>query len=654
MRRAALWAAATALLVAMASFMQQSRRDEGDTDRVLKQHMAPVLVEKELKWPNGERSFVWPGRKGGGEKLQDETPAGEEGSSRTQLLLADDRKALALSRLARKNMQDLMRQHLQGKDAIEGRLLKEEASRQINKEEAQDLEAERLRSAIHAFEHGVPAAIARKFSRVRSELKSSAQGVGTSAASSLKHAQRDFESALKGSMSRRKQALQSSATYEGQYRYGDIDWHARYAQCWPHCAPENNVYEHVRTWKYPYDERHGGHTWRTWPIKSSGVDRAYRAAEQSGRRGTKGVDSRMVQARMQASAGFDMNVYWTKQAVDLQSAEALSAGSSNVSLYAMHADLTDKHSLLSSVNQSTNGLFVWSGYIFVEHGGEYTFTLDSDSESAVWIDNQQLMTAHDEKKTATILLLPGFHFFKAIFCKVASQHVMSVKYFGPDTGGVERLVKGFHDFNELPKPQVQDTTHRSSDDHTPHSDPDAPVFSHSSFHHVKPEVNVWDHISDQYDSPSSGRRWSDPASDPQGYYVNVLGNGNDGDFVPLYQAVPAPAVPFPPPPSPSQDTPMPSEDATTDGTSETMVGMNEQSAKLDTKGKLQILHQLANKRSSKFAIDSLQTPKAKISDKNSARVPARQLRESGSGYQLKQTSKLIAINGWEGENGDLV
>ncbi|EKX35409.1 hypothetical protein GUITHDRAFT_118427 [Guillardia theta CCMP2712] len=676
MRRAASGAAAMALLLTIALLMQEGRREEEeqvpeDVGQVKIQHESLDRGEKELKWPKWRQSFSWPGRKGV-EELQEDEKGGGGKYSRTQLLLSDDRKALALSRLARKNMQDLMREHMDGKAAIEGRLLKEEASRQIDHEEAQDLEAERLRSAIHAFEHGVPADIARKFSRVRSELKSSAQGVGRYAASSLKSAQRDFESALKGSMARGRQTLQSSASYNrDRYPSGYIDWQARYERCWPHCAPEDNVYDHIRTWKYPYDERHGGHEWKTWRIKPSGVDRAYQKAEQSGRREHRSKTP--LYPRMKASAGFDMNVYWTQSQVDLQSAVSVAAGKSNVSLYTAHVDLADQQPLLNSVSESTNGLVVWSGFIFVNAGGEYTFTLNADSDSAIWIDHQQVTATDGGKGTATTFLLPGFHFFKAIFCKVSDRHVMTVRSFGPDTGGVEKLVEGFHDFNQLPSPQEPHESPASSQASAPHQDPDAPASSHSSFHHVEPEKNVWDHITDQFDSPSSGRRWSDPASDPQGYYDNVLGDGNDGDFVPLFQEVPSPdptAPPLDPPTPPPQDPPSPSpqeeplpapenspatsQDPDADEASESVAGGS--SSRLKMKGKLEILHQLASRKAAaSLKIPMVRTsPEAPVAKKSSRSSALNQPHHQAVGRKgMKQTSKLIAVGGWDAQSGQV-
>lgn len=49
--------------------------------------------------------------------------------------------------------------------------------------------------------------------------------------------------------------------------------------CMPDCSVIKNVFEGVDTTKYPYDERHGGHTWKKILLQPSGVDGQYAETE---------------------------------------------------------------------------------------------------------------------------------------------------------------------------------------------------------------------------------------------------------------------------------------------------------------------------------------------------------------------------------------
>lgn len=51
--------------------------------------------------------------------------------------------------------------------------------------------------------------------------------------------------------------------------------------CMPDCGVIKNVFSGVDPTKYPYDERHGGHTWKKIQLAPSGLDKQYTASEHA-------------------------------------------------------------------------------------------------------------------------------------------------------------------------------------------------------------------------------------------------------------------------------------------------------------------------------------------------------------------------------------
>eukprot|EP00286_Rhodomonas_abbreviata_P015439 CAMPEP_0181327790 /NCGR_PEP_ID=MMETSP1101-20121128/22308_1 /TAXON_ID=46948 /ORGANISM="Rhodomonas abbreviata, Strain Caron Lab Isolate" /LENGTH=1838 /DNA_ID=CAMNT_0023436511 /DNA_START=117 /DNA_END=5629 /DNA_ORIENTATION=- len=91
---------------------------------------------------------------------------------------------------------------------------------------------------------------------------------------------------------------------------------------------------------------------------------------------------------------------------------------------------------------------VWSGVIFIENPGEYTFSTESDDGSHLWIDGVQVVDNDGLHAPRTVSgkrnLEGGYHVCKADFFEMQGGEKMVVTYKGPDTHDNTILLPGFH------------------------------------------------------------------------------------------------------------------------------------------------------------------------------------------------------------------
>lgn len=90
--------------------------------------------------------------------------------------------------------------------------------------------------------------------------------------------------------------------------------------------------------------------------------------------------------------------------------------------------------------------FVYEGYIWITNPGEYTFIINSDDGSKLWINNQQVVDndgRHGKRdRTGSVTLSAGRHRIKVAFFQANQGYGLDVSYRGPDTGNTTTLIAG--------------------------------------------------------------------------------------------------------------------------------------------------------------------------------------------------------------------
>ena len=96
------------------------------------------------------------------------------------------------------------------------------------------------------------------------------------------------------------------------------------------------------------------------------------------------------------------------------------------------------------------------GVIAVEESGQYTFFMNSDDGSVLWIDGRMIMDnggvhGADQEKEASIDLDEGYHTIKVNLFKNSRSAVLNVKWKGSGTNNMKDYVNGFHFKNAVPE-----------------------------------------------------------------------------------------------------------------------------------------------------------------------------------------------------------
>jgi len=91
----------------------------------------------------------------------------------------------------------------------------------------------------------------------------------------------------------------------------------------------------------------------------------------------------------------------------------------------------------------------WTGKIFVDDSGKYTFYTSSDDGSRLWINGKKVVEnwgLHGRRqKAGTVDLKTGWHDFKATHFENAGGASMIVSWKGPDTNNRKKLLEGSHE-----------------------------------------------------------------------------------------------------------------------------------------------------------------------------------------------------------------